>query len=354
MIQHIIDITGSTTAWLVVFFRIGTVLKKDLRNQRVVNAWLFALCFALFDTFQIDAIYVAFDNLVGLNNLSWLLSYIFLSLTIYYVSILCHPQVAHWAPILLFSTIGLIITTFSLGPGVSPENTYNVIPRSTPEMLYMVLCYFYATVMLAAGPIRAFFQAWRKEKIVPIRLRTLVALLSASMAFAFFASKSVVVLFSFAIPVFRPLAPTGNQLASLPTLGLVIFWPLCYAPHWFYTALGRPLAYLQSILALRELHYLLSRLDDLLPLPSHLPQPHWQDLLRNPDFYVYRKVIEILDKKRSLEIVLEESRFRNDVNAPLEKATHFHRILQGISQSEDFEHLLSSCIAVSKQIRSIR
>jgi hypothetical protein len=98
-VQTLIDYGAIAPTWTVAAF-IGIGVLRNHRNRRAATVWLLTLSISLLATFKVDAIYTAVDNFFGLNNLSWLLSYLPLTLAVYLIcSIL--GKLAHWTRLYL-------------------------------------------------------------------------------------------------------------------------------------------------------------------------------------------------------------------------------------------------------------
>jgi len=344
--RQFIDVVGTIAAWTVVFFRLG-IFVRQRPDHRAVRAWLFAFTFALFGTFQVDGIFLAFDRLVGINNLAWLLSYVFMTLSIHYLYLLTRPMVSRWAQIYLCVTLGLATVAFALGPGTAPESADHALPVSLAETAFITLIYAHVIVTLARGPIPVFFRAWREERVIPIRTRRLMALLATSLALAFFIIRLFVALPGFVLPGLRPMGDVADDAARLVALGMATCWPLCYAPHWFYTGVGRVIAYPRRLLAFRALRRLRDGLDELYPLPAPLPRPRWDEVLRHPELHIYRTVIEILDHKRALTVAADHDGGPDGLGA-------VHTVLATIGDTDDFDDLVASCIAAGRRLKLIQ
>ncbi|HID65165.1 MAG TPA: hypothetical protein EYP49_20800 [Anaerolineae bacterium] len=332
--QPIIDIGGSIVAWAVVLLRLNEALKGD---ERVLKAWRFALAFALFGTFQIDTVYLAFDALVGLNNLSWFLSYIFENLSIYYLCATCCNKIPRWARLYQTITLVLITVTFPLGPNRAPESAYHVIPYNVAELLFMGTCYIYGATMITLIPLRAIIRAYRNERDLALRLRSLVGLSAGSAILTFFVTKFAISLFTFIVPSLRPFAGSANTIVNIAVLVMAVLWPLLFAPNRIYVIPARFIRFLDKILTLTRLRALRVKLDRLYPTRSSENQSGvlslskgWLDQLRDPDFYICREVIRILDDMR----LLATSKDHRD-DPSLNEAIHLHRILQSANPSPD-------------------
>jgi hypothetical protein len=102
------------------------------------NAWLHAAFFALFVTFQHDAVYIAFDQLVGINNLSWLMSYFFMALCAFYASQAFSLGNQRLQRLGLVICVGFLVAIFPFGLGSTSETLDHVSPSNIGELLFML------------------------------------------------------------------------------------------------------------------------------------------------------------------------------------------------------------------------
>ena len=178
--QTVIDYVATTAAWVVTLFRLAAVVKdrRMQRSPRLLQAWLFTLFLSLFLTFQVDAVYTTFDRFTGVNNLSWLLSYLFAILAVYFACASFRREQPQWMKFYSVVAASLLIVVFPLGPGSTPETVDHVVPANVLELLFVGLFYVYSTTMFVSVPIPACVRALLKESELPVRLRTLVILLT--------------------------------------------------------------------------------------------------------------------------------------------------------------------------------
>jgi hypothetical protein len=324
-VQHVIDIGGTVVAWAVVLLRLNEALKG---NQRVLKAWRFALSFALFGTFQIDTVQLGFDALVGLNNLGWLVSYIFGSVSIYYLCAACHRhEMPQWTQPLTVVTILILIAIFPLGPARAPESAYHAIPFNFAELLFMATLYIYGSTLMALIPIRAIAQAYRSERDLTLRLRSLAGLASGIALLTFYVTKLTTLLTAFIVPRLRPFVGAANTLASIPVLLMAFSWPLLFAPNRVYIRLARVVRFFDKAVTLNQLRALGDRL-----CSTRSSNPSWIDQLRDLDFYICQEVIKILDDIRIL--VASKDTLQGDDPA-LNLALRLHLALQDANPSSD-------------------
>jgi hypothetical protein len=75
-------------------------------------------------------------------NLGWLVSYIFGSVSIYYLCAACHRhEMPRWTQPLTVTTTLILIAVFPLGPARAPESAYHAIPFNFAELSFMAALY---------------------------------------------------------------------------------------------------------------------------------------------------------------------------------------------------------------------
>lgn len=346
--RQAIDYGGTFLAWGVALARARAAIRNHGQNERLLKAWLFALSFALFGTFEIDPVYLAVDGLLGLNNFSWLLSSIFLALTIHFLCTMSCRKRPRWALPALAGTIAGLVLVFPFGPNRTPDRVHHP-PLTPPELLFTGLLYSYGASMLTSIPSRAFVQAYRHERSLLHRLKALIALCAVVAGIVFFVAQSAALSSTSVAPFIQPFAPLLTKVALLSAGTSVFLWPLNYAPDRFYALLGRPIEFLDEVLVLRKLGKLRARLDRLCPScdPGPASRATWWRRLNDPELYIFQEAITIADYRRRLAIPLEGEPPNVD-ERDLEEAARLHRQLQDVTSS-DVEGLVAAYRELSER-----
>lgn len=354
MMQALVDYSATIAAWIATLVRLNMVLRSGRQNRQVVSTWLFMLFFSLFATLEIDAVYLACDRLAGVNNLSWLLSSLFIVLAVYSLCAVFCPKLPRWMPPSLFVTSTLLVAFFFLGPAHDPESFDQVIPSSVPELLFVGVCYGYAGFLMGLIPARALLRAYRNESNLPLRIRTGVIWLAVTLSIAFYVTRFALCLYVFFVPAVPSYFVRGAEdVTSVLVFVAVVLWPLGVASHEFYLLLVRLAMFWRKVVSLQELAWLKGRLERLCP-PLWPDRHAWWDQLRNPDLYVYKTLVAVLDGRRMLACAVQgrapDVVLRWD-GAEEKQATDFHRALQDLPELEDFERLVDTCQRISKRTR---
>lgn len=355
-----IDLLIVTLAWVATVFRFEAVVKSVRKGRsRFLRPWLFALTLSLFATFQVDFVHRAFDSLVGVNNLSWLISYLFGAPAIYFICISFCDELPRWTSIYLLVTLALLIALFPLGPARAPETSEQDIPFNGFEYLFLVVFYIYATVVFVSLPIPVCAGAFRSQKSLAVRWRTGVILLAMGLIVSLYFIKVTVWSLGFFLPERSlPIVRFAAEVLRIQGLGVGILWPLSFAPDGLYRASARLAGYYQKIRTLIEVNNLRCRINRLCP-SSALYQPTWRDQLSSPDFHIYRNVIDILDGRKLLSGYLEQEGPDSDQASAVpgrdsrwhRSATRLHQVLADLPVQSEFDSLVDGCRHVRRQLK---
>jgi hypothetical protein len=351
-VQTLIDYGAITLTWSVAAF-IGIGVLKNHRDRRAATVWLLTLCISLLATFQVDVIYTAVDNFFGVNNLSWLLSYLSLTLAVYFIcSIL--GKLARWTHLYMVVTLMLLVVIFPFGPGSTAESTDHVTLSNVPELLFTGSVYSYAIAMMGVV-LPGCARSLRSERESLVRLRTYATVSILTVSILFYVAKLV----AYVSSLFFPSLPSSflhtlADAARLLVAGVTILWPLIFVTNGFYQALARPVAFLKKLERCWKLGELQARLDALSPSPAS-DDALWWEWSRDPDFHIYRRVISILDRKKALADWIEhpDQETEGTFTLSIEEATRLYQGLESISISEssDFYYVMDVCHRLGRQIR---
>jgi hypothetical protein len=351
MIQVVKEYGVLIAAWGMTLFRATTLLAHPKNRRSNVRLWLLALSLSLMLTFEFDVVYATVDNLAGLNNLSWLLAYLCGLITAYLVFCVCSGKASRVMLLYLFVTGMLIIAVFPFGPGQAPETLYHVVAYNGHEIMFAGLYYGYAIAGMGPVPIRSSLKVCRESQDIFTRSRAIVTLLMLYAAVLFSVTKLTVFAAGyFASPTQLPLAAAITNLIEVLAIAMAILWALMFASNGLYRALTRPLEFVRKVLVLRKLTVLKNNLSHFAPATIPLPRSPWWDQVRNPDFYIYRAVIDILDSKRVLTAQLEQVGAIEEAglaHALEEYPAYLRRVLQETPATASFEDLVETCAAIA-------
>jgi len=284
------------------------------------------------------------------NNLSWLLSYLSLTLTVYFIcSIL--DKLARWTHLYLIVTVTLLIIIFPFGPGSTAEITDHVTLSNVPELLFTGSAYSYAIAMMGIV-LPGCARSLRSERETLVRLRTYATVSILTVSILFYVAKLVAYTSGLLFPSLpSAFLHTVTDTAKLLVAGAIILWPLIFATNGFYQALARPAAYLKKIERCWALGELQVRLDALSPSPASDDAPWWK-WSRDPDFHIYRRMISILDRKKALGKWLKQpdQETERTFTLSIEEAARLYQGFQGIPESSNLDCVMDTCHRLSRQI----
>lgn len=382
--QTFIDYGSTIMSGILTILRLRAALKaRKTRSEaeRFATTWLHLLCLTFFLFFQIDDVYIAIGDLTGINNLSWLFSYLFLAPAIYFIS-RSFAKKSRW--ILPWLTTGMLslVIIFPFGPGSAPEILDHITPQNEMEILYMAVMYTLASVMIVAIPLSRSARALRIEE-QHIRTRTIVTILASVATITMYVTKFTAFSSSFYFPsLSNSVVHAITDAARVSEIAVVVLWFPAFLSNRIYVAVERVLAVPVELLRKIEtwfyLNKLTSRLQRHCPSLTLLPTTTWEQL-SNLDFYTYRKLIEAMDGQRVLaDNVIEPGQETKKANAPFdslelafiqnstpdihhwnsqdtEEALYLHQKLDSIPKSlTTFERLAQAYCDVEKQMRRYR
>jgi hypothetical protein len=354
--QTIIDYGTFIIAWIITLVRLYTITKKGLEkhNKLVLKPWLFSLFLSLFITFQVDSIYTYTNSITGINNLAWLLSYIFMAPTAYFICASFYKP-PRWMQFHLLITLAAIIIIFPFGPGIAKETVDHITPSNIGELLFVVTMYTYATITLAVVPIPANIKALQKETELPTRIRASMTLLALNSIIISYIIKLIVFTSSFFFPL------TNKDFISYATdtsrffVGITAFsWPVIFISNKIYWYTTEPKDLVKQIQTIRQLQFLRSRLEYLCPDDESTPPRPQQNRIGKLDSCIYRKAISVMDKEAILVAWLRQGGKSHWDDHKMEEAILIARILQEIPNSSDFESLVEGYCNASKQLKRMQ
>jgi hypothetical protein len=324
--QTILDYGFVILSWTVTVVRLALRRRGDATN----NAWLHAAFFALFVTFQHDAVYIAFDQLVGINNLSWLMSYFFMALCAFYASQAFSLGNQRLQRLGLVICVGFLVAIFPFGPGSTPETLDHVSPGNIGELLFMAVMYTYAGATIWAILTGRCTQALRDDEPM-IRLRTTVIVATLVVLECLLAIKFIAYSAGYwSLPdSYVHLITDASRIMSGAA---IVLWFASFASNKVYVNLCRPIEFIRKALTLRKLISLRKHLESLSP-SALMPR---RTSLARLDLLIYQETIAILDGTRFLSEQLGHGKL-----VPV-GAERLHQSLRGIPKSLSFDDLVAA------------
>ncbi|NKQ35713.1 MAG: hypothetical protein HF973_08875 [Chloroflexi bacterium] len=365
-----IEIVIVALAWGIAAYKFKAAWQERQRYAESITIyfWFFALCVAIGMTFMIEDAHLAFDQLVGVANLAWLVGYVAFSLAIYLITSGCllilkqpRPRLMAYS---LWVTLAILVVVFVFGISSLPEKPDHTIPETFAELVFMQTVYLYVAA-LCMIPIATFARLYRHERVLPAKLRWLVALGTTVLAAITGLLKVILTALAYqdnATPALSILYP----MISVTIITASLLWPMSFLPNGVYLALARPIEYLDKVKALRELKILQNRLNRLCP-PVIGDSPSLWRSRDNLDFHLYRALISILDAKKTLsgyvqttdglavlpatapDIPRQQALAWNQ--ADLEQARSLHWTLQTVNDHSDYPELVQAYRHISHDLQ---
>ena len=357
-------------AWFITIYKYGA-MRRDARwrtGSVTFYFWAFSFFTAIGLTLMIWPVYLAFDRLVGLPNLGWLVTYAAFALAIYCMAAGCYIVLEQPRPRLmsgsLIVTLVAMFVVYAVGIVTLPEKADHTVPDVLAEVVFMETIYIYMAV-LSAIPMFTFIRLVWYEQIVSARLRWLAGFFASFFSFAVLFVKILLTLVAFKDPL-TPVLAILHPLLTMAIVAVSVFMTLAFLPNKPYQVAARPFEFLGKLLALYELRSLQNRLDPLCP-PVVTGRSSLKETVGNLDYHLYRVLIAILDAKKTLTgyaditndlTMLPGAPARSVGRAPLEwdgrklqQARFLHSALQTVNDEQPFAALVKSYQRVSRTAR---
>ncbi len=225
------------------------------------------------------------------------------------------------------------------------------VPQNLPEAIYRFMVFFFGGI-LCIVVARAYLAYFPLEKSAVLRLRACMIILCAFSTGSFFMVRIAQIAGYF-------WAPLGS--AALNSLSVVL---LVLSSFLFFAAFLSNKIYarfvvvsrnIQSWRTLQDLRYLKKQLIRLCPeviLPA--TNPSFLSFLFNPEYYLYRAIITIMDGKTFLDDLLAEGALRGEPalweGDLLREVIQVKQVLQSINPLGDFWETVAEYRRASKSL----
>ncbi len=321
--------------WVIALylFRPRILHRPEWRQPRGLMLRLFMVNFALSLTLQIDPLAVSFDRAVGINNLSWLLGYLFCVAGSY-----CGLTLWVWlrggtfprrSAIFALITARLLVLFF---PFLTENQEFlrTAIPSTYAQLFFWTLMSLFYVLMAREGE-RIVNDFLPNEQLPSGRVRLGLTLASFQAVRIFAVLRALAassVLFDPLQPFARPALILGDLSISACIVCIVlgsspIKWLQVGARLWIY------LEQQQTCHALDRLRAQLVRVSAPIPWTA----PSLRERLLQPSFALYCYLIDILDRR---SLLLE--RIHRDRAIPLPRGLML--LLEELPPTEDWVELL--------------
>ncbi len=259
-------------------------------------------------------------------------------------------RVSHWLWAALLVAIVALIVIYSVYLSKLPNITY-YIPRSLPEAVFMFIMFSLSGFLcITLGRV---YLAYLPQETSPImRTRAILIIVSMFIGCGYFLIKILTVGGYFWIPL------ASQNLINL-SLALLVVSAISH-----FSGLLSNKVYIRFVMAsrsiknwrtFRDLKYLMGRL--LLVCPDLKPpiiDPSFWKFLSNPEYYLYRAVIAIMDGKTILDDLLSEGALSGEPalweRDKAREVVRVERVLQSINPSGNFWELVNEYRHASRSL----
>ncbi len=303
LIQDKLTVFVAVSAWLLTAFWLVQVIR--LKNRFVVLGLAYLLAFAVGMTFEVNAIFLWFDGLVGVSNLAWLIAWTGITTSAYLITCTFYMVQEKRIPLWLHSMLAMVLViyliTFWVGIRYTSEWPAHVLPRNTYDFVFMLTLFVFAGLIFVLTS-RNTATIYRNEEALIAKVGWGRVWAMTVVATGFFASRTVLTLVAY-------WQPASQAILYLYALSLFFFVlpafliPFLHMPNWVTLFMAKPFLSLDKLWTLRQLMLLQSRINEFCS-PIVLQQVGWREALKAPDFHIYRSLIGILDGKSMLEAYL--------------------------------------------------
>ncbi len=358
-----IGIALSIIAWIITAFKFATIQWKKVRKdgQVVLNYWLTMLCVSFTLTFLVEGLANFFDAHT-FNNLSRLIAYCSAITGLYFSTVATlyvvkkpsgRPSIG-WIKISLILTLFILMALYARFIWAIPQWKDHHVPQSLPEAAFMFTMFVFA-FMLCVVLTRANITFLHLEKSAVMRLRVFTLILTSIIAGLYFGVK-IVLVGGYFLPIL------ANQTLISLSLDLLVLTALL----WIVSLLSNN-KYVRVVVISRniwswktycDLLYMKDRLLQLCPEVALSPgnPPLWKFML-NPEYYLYRAIIVIMDSKAMLADFLSDTLVSGEPSLwegdQLQEAIEVNRLLQSVSSVDDFWKIVKDYQRVSRVLLSM-
>lgn len=309
-IQNSFSLVHAALMWLLAILYPGLLLvRKESRNKFVLLTFTYIVLFAVGMTFEVNQVHLAFSKVISIGNLSWLIAWLGITLSVYLVclvfsrTVLKEIKTPRWIHLLFIATITIYLAAFYFGIRHTPEFPNHVVPRNPYDAVYMGAIFVFGAVVFGYITQVFYVHFYRNEVSFVARIRWLLSVLIGVAATGFFVVRIALTGYAFLYPE----TPATVTLYSL-SLGLEVaaglLIPLPFLPSRVLLFLARPFVFLQKLWSLYNLRVVEARLNELC-VPVIPMEGSWWTVPGKLDFVLYRAIIRILDGKSTLKNYLE-------------------------------------------------
>ncbi len=349
----------SIVAWMFTLMRLRAILLENVRQvgEIALNIWLMLLFFSLTLTFMV-AEFAAFFNAYTFPNLSLLISHSSVLITAYFgavtslgvIGVPISKQIIHWIRALLVVVLIALLSIYILFVSKMPASLF-FAPQNLPEVVFKFITCSFGTILSLIMAITHLVYLPSK-KFALMRFRGTVIILAGLCAGVYLSIRAMIFGAYFWPMLMSPMLVTLSYVFLICSV-LSIF--LALLSNRIYARFVVLLRSLESWRAFQDLQCLVKRLLVLCPVIGMPPEyPSFWRFVFNPEYYLYRAVIIILDSKAMLVDFLAEVEkpgmgglWEDDEHA---EARRISAALEAANPSNDFNEIVETYRRVSREL----
>lgn len=344
------------TSWALTVFKLRVIFQKPSGQKEKYNAslnlWAMLLFFSITLTFMVDD-FAAFLNSHTLPNLSFLATHFFFLASQYFavVTILSgigastSQKIIRWIRVALVGIFIVLLAIYigflSKMPGLVSES-----PQNLPAAIYKLLSYPFG-IFLCAIVVKSVLAHLPVKEFTLMRLRAITIVWCTSMAGAYIFVRMLIY-----VGFFWPalLSPWLFMLSQILLFCSIILFFITLLSNKIYTRFVFFSKSVEDWNAFCDLRYLAKRMLLFCPAACSPPNnPVFWVFLFNPEYYLYRAVISILDSKVALAGLLtkKSAQWSSEL---LEEAIQINQALKTANPSNDFTDIVETYRHISKDL----
>jgi hypothetical protein len=338
--QGIADIMMTTIGWSVVLIILPKLKKQE--NSPFLF-WMFLLFFSVSFTLQIDPLYLAIDNALPINNLTWWCSYLSIIIAMEFLVRGCDrlrgkttSAGVRYLALLTTITTGAIYLFYL---SKAPESIAHDNPRTWAEVVYIAVLHLYVITMLYIGPVTLFSEMVQREVVLSGRLRAIMFLTSAvgGLVWQILKFTRVVFILFLRLSLIESLTKLFPILLSISALSLL----LAFLPNEIYSRMAYRIEKGLEVWALIQSRWLALQLEPLWR-PLVVAAVPWEVQLRQPSLYLRRQVVYIFDCRKALtDEACEQAG---------EQGQRLYSALQSLKDSDEYAEMVRECCRISRYL----
>ncbi len=340
-----VELSICIMAWILTISRMKTIHWQDVRKDGgiALHVWLMMMFFSITSVFLIKKFDDFFDAYT-LNNLDRLISYSSLLMGLTFgamaaIDAVGKPSdlvIGRWLWRTLFATIIALVVIYSVFLS-RLSNINSFVPQSLPEVLFMVITFALGT-LLSATVSRVYLTYLPSETAQIMRIRSILIVASGFIVCGYFIVK-IIIAGGYFWPV---LASQGLiNLSWIFMISTVFLYSSFLLSNKMYARVMVISRNIQNWMIFQDLRYIREGLLRLFPeaVPP-VTEPSFWEFMLNPEYYLYRAVITIMDGKTMLNDLLCEGALHSEPplweGDMLQEVIRVKQALQSISSSDDF------------------